>query len=86
MNIFRKFSDAQDTIDAQIRRLKREMKKNDHDKYLEIRRLQARRRKILNASADFYRNMNRYTKKELNGMAQNDVNTVVNYIKYWSNV
>ena len=62
------------------------MKKNDHDKYLEIRRLQARRRKILNASADFYRNMNRYTKKELNGMAQNDVNTVVNYIKYWSNV
>lgn len=86
MNIFRKFSDAQDTIDAQIRRLKREMKKNDHEKYLEIRRLQARRRKILNASADFYRNMNRYTKKELNGMAQNDVNTVVNYIKYWSNV
>jgi hypothetical protein len=86
MNIFRKFSDAQDTIDAQIRRLKRDMKKNDHDKYLEIRRLQARRRKILNASADFYRNMNRYTKKELNGMAQNDVNTVVNYIKYWSNV
>ena len=103
MNIFRKFSDAQDTIDARITQLKRGMNnirtkmqrapKNAkaleseyHDKYLEIRRLQAKRRQILNASADFYRNMHSYTTNELKAMARNDVNSVVNHIKCWSNI
>jgi hypothetical protein len=64
----------------------RNLEATHREKQLEIRRLRRRSRGILDASANLYRNAKNYKRNELRAMAQNDVNTLVRHIKYWSSV
>ena len=89
--VFKKLVNAQDDVDAKILTLQRNIKKMRNAKKLKdlqnnLRKLRYRKRNILNASANFYKNRNAYTPWEMNAMSRDNVNAMIRHIKSWSSV